>query len=121
MLKLPAKIGLALAAPVILFGVAAGSHAATQEPPKTGLAISPPTFELSANPGDTLRNSLRVDNIINEPLEVTVETRNFTALGEEGSVNLSEDEGEYSLASWISVSPQTLTIPAGESKLFEYT
>jgi hypothetical protein len=107
---------------VALFWLGASSaQAAAPQPPKSGLAISPPTFELSANPGDTLKNSLRVDNITNESMEVTVTTRNFSALGEEGGVNLSEDEGEFSLAKWITVSPSSFTIPANESKVFDYT
>lgn len=107
---------------MVLGVMALAAHAETsQQQPKSGLAISPPTFELSANPGETLKNSLRVDNITNEPLEVTVTTRNFTALGEEGAVDLSEEESAFSLAKWISVSPESVTIPANESKVFDYT
>lgn len=91
------------------------------EAPKTGLAISPPTFELAANPGDVLKNSMRVDNMVDIPLEVTVEARNFAALGEDGGINLAPDQDEYSLASWITVSPKKLTIPARESRTFDYT
>jgi hypothetical protein len=119
-LKLPARISLVLTALVLITGMAAASAANALSEPKSGLAISPPTFELSANAGDTLKNSLRVDNISNEPLEVSVDTRNFTAMGEEGGINLSEEEGDYSLASWISVTPEKVTIPAGESKVFDY-
>jgi hypothetical protein len=92
-----------------------------QAPPKTGLAVSPPTFELTANPGDTLKNSIRVDNIVDTPLEVTVDARNFTALGEDGGIDLSSKDSEYSLASWISTTPSKITIPAQESQTFEYT
>lgn len=111
------KAGLLLAA-ILVVGSIASVSAQTQ--PKSGLAISPPTFELSANPGDTLTNNLRVDNVIDQPLEVTVETRNFTAMGEEGGIDLSAQEGEFSLASWISVSPAKITIPARESHVFEF-
>lgn len=92
-----------------------------QAPPKTGLAVSPPTFELSANPGDTLKNSIRVDNIVDVPLDVTVDARNFTALGEDGGIDLSSKDSEYSLARWISTTPSKITIPAHESQTFEYT
>jgi hypothetical protein len=101
--------------------ILSSNMATAQSQPKSGLAISPPTFELSANPGDTLKNSLRVDNVVNEPLEVTVETRNFSALGEEGGIDLSPSDGAFALASWISVAPAKVTIPAGESKVFEFT
>ena len=90
--------------------------------PKMGLAISPPTFELAANAGDVLKNSLRVDNLVDIPLEVSVDARNFTALGEEGGIDLTPaGEDNFSLASWISVSPKKVTIPPHESKTFDYT
>lgn len=103
----------------VMVVTAAATHAAEQ--PTTGLAVSPPTFELSANPGDTLKNSLRLDNITDQPLEVTVMKRNFTALGEEGGIDLSDEEGGYSLASWIQVAPVTATLNPRESKTFDYT
>lgn len=106
---------------VILLLVISQATAYAADPPKSGLAISPPTFELSANPGDVLKNSLRVDNVVDEPLEVTVDTRNFTALGEEGGINLSPAEDQYSLASWISVTPAKIVIPAKSSQTFNYT
>jgi hypothetical protein len=103
----------------VVFAVTMNAHAQTQ--PKTGLAVSPPTFELTANPGDTLKNSIRVDNIVDTPLEVTVDARNFTALGEDGGVSLSTDDDQYSLANWIKTTPSKIIIPARESKTFDYT
>lgn len=110
---------------LVVTGAVVTANAQTPPPsqPKLGLAISPPTFELSANPGDTLKNSVRVDNITDEPLEVSVLARNFTALGEEGGIDLTESEQEstYSLASWIKATPDKTTIPGRESKVFDYT
>lgn len=101
-------------------GLASIAHAQNNQP-ATGLAVSPPTFELSANPGDTLKNSVRVDNITDQPLELSIIKRNFTALGEEGGIDLSEQDGNYSLANWIEVSPATAVVGARESKTFDYT
>jgi hypothetical protein len=75
-----------------------------------GLALSPPTFELSANPGDSLENTIRVENLTETPMRVSVQKRNFTALGEEGAVNLTEEEDTFSLASWITVLPSEAEI-----------
>lgn len=77
-----------------------------------GLSLSPPTFELSANPGDNLKNTIRVQNLSEVPMKIVVERRNFTALGEEGGVDLSEVETPFSLASWITVFPSEAEIPA---------
>ena len=112
------KVPIILAAICVLLYIPTAATAA--DLPKTGLAISPPTFELAANPGDVLKNSLRVDNVVDIPLEVTVEARNFAALGEDGGIDLTPQKDEYSLASWISVSPNKLTIPPRESRTFDY-
>ncbi len=82
------------------------------------LSVSPPVFELSANPGDELKNVIRVSNPHEEPLKVSVDTRNFVAVGEGGSVGLTEEETPFSLASWISVSPTEAVIPGETSRYF---
>lgn len=87
----------------------------------TGIALSPPTFEISANPGDTLQNTIRVENLNNRPIKVIVEKRNFTALGEEGSVSLTEEETPFSLASWISVEPNEVEIGANSTRTFVFS
>jgi hypothetical protein len=86
-----------------------------------GLAVSPPTFELSANPGDKLERSIRVDNLVDKPIPITVDRRNFAALGEEGQAVLTEEVTPFSLASWIKVDPTTVTIPAKASHVFKFT
>lgn len=101
--------------------LASVSVVSAQSSSQTGLAVSPPTFELSANPGDTLRNSLRVDNVTDQPTAVSVDIRNFTALGEEGGIDLSNEDGQFSLADWVKVTPESVTIPAKGFMTFDYT
>ena len=79
-----------------------------------GIALSPPTFELSANPGDILNNTIRVENLNEVPIQVSVERQNFTALGEEGSIGLTEETTAFSLASWITVTPNEAAIVTGD-------
>ncbi|MDB5166669.1 MAG: exported protein of unknown function [Candidatus Saccharibacteria bacterium] len=86
-----------------------------------GLTVSPPTFEFSANPGETVSNSIRVENITDQPLDVSVDVRNFSALGEEGQVNLTSEDNPYAMAAWVKVAPTKDTIAAKDSKTFEYT
>lgn len=86
-----------------------------------GIAISPPTFEISANPGETIANRIKVQNLTDKPLGITVDRRNFTALGEEGAVGLTEEETPFSLAAWISVSPSEAEIPAKSTAVFAFT
>lgn len=104
----------------LLAGLLFVGHALHAQQPPLSLAISPPTFELSANPGDTKTNSLRVDNLTDEPQHITVGRRNFTALGEEGQPNLTEDETAFALASWLRVTPETVIIPPRASQVFEF-
>lgn len=89
--------------------------------PSQGLTVTPPTFELSANPGDTLKNSIRVDNLTATPLKITTGLKNFTALGEEGQVGLTEAESSFSLVSWIKMEPQAAEIPVKGSRIFSFT
>lgn len=93
-------------------GLGGGLVAAQESSSGTGLSLSPPTFEISANPGDTLKNVIRVQNISEKNLKVVVEKRNFTALGEEGSVSLTEEETSFSLASWITPGWSEFDLPA---------
>jgi len=85
-----------------------------------GLALSPPTFEISANPGDNLENTIRVENLNDRPVKVIVEKRNFAAQGEEGAVSLTEKEDTFSLASWITVSPTDIEVPAKGTITFTF-
>lgn len=84
------------------------------------ISVTPPTFELSANPGDTLDNSFKIVNGTDAELNLTTAIKNFTAEGEEGGVNLTEEETGFSLASWITVVPETAVLPARGSQTFSF-
>jgi hypothetical protein len=86
-----------------------------------GLSISPPTFELSGNPGNTITNTVRLENMQNIPIRFAVDRRNFTAIGEDGSIGLTEDEDTFSLASWITVDPSDIVIPPKSTRTFTFT
>ncbi len=86
----------------------------------TGLSISPPTFEISANPGEIISNYIRLQNLNDVPMRISVDTRNFTAMGEEGQVRLTEEETPFNLASWIIVSPSEVEIPAKGNLSFNF-
>lgn len=88
--------------------------------PSTGLAITPPTFELNGNPGETIKNTVKLDNMHPYAVEIAVDLRNFTAVGEEGAVGLTAENTAYSLASWIDVTPTSVTIPPKSSQYFTF-
>jgi hypothetical protein len=112
---------IAAASIVLTFLMIASPFAANAADDKVGLAVSPPTFDLAANPGDTLKNNIRVDNLTDQVLDVTVSTQNFVASGEEGQAELTEDTTPYSLATWIKPAATKMEIPAKSSKVLPFS
>jgi len=87
------------------------------------ITLSPLTFELIANPGDTITNVIRVTNSDGFQVGIFIDIDDFVPAGEEGRVAL-EDPSEnlaYSLARWITVSPETFVLASGESKEVQFT
>jgi hypothetical protein len=116
-----AVFAVALVAVLGIFALAYTQVFAQSNPNAITISISPPVFELSANPGEKIKNEIRVTNLSDKSLEIFVDKRNFTALGEEGGVDLTEDDTSYSLASWVSVDKSKVVIPANKSEVFKFT
>jgi len=93
----------------------------------TGIAqavsLSPLTFELSANPGETISNVLKITNTDPTPVLISINVEDFTAVGEEGQVTLQDDEGvhTYSLAKWVTVTPSVLSLGPNEAGTVQFT
>ncbi len=93
------------------------------------VTITPPLFQLSIGPGETWSSSVKVVN--NNSYEVTYKPQvvDFEANGETGQgtfVPLIESFADEprrgdSLGSWIDMSSEAITIPAGKSSQFEFT
>ncbi len=117
-MKLIRKLSLVLFSFILFFGLS--NIVRAQEAP-ISISVSPPTFEVSANPGDNISNVIRVQNTSDRLLTITTEKRNFTAVGDEGEVGLTEDDTQYSLAKWVTVTPEVADINPGETFTFAYT
>lgn len=86
------------------------------------VSISPLNFELNGNPGDKLSNVVRIYNDLNSEINVKMEVQDFVAAGENGEVLIKEGENtSYSLAKWVTLLPETFTIPAQSSQMVEFT
>jgi hypothetical protein len=85
-----------------------------------GMVVHPSNFDISGAPGNTVTDTVTLDNLQSQTIKVKIETRNFFAEGEEGAVNLTTDDTSYSLAKWIKVEPETAEIKAHESKTFTF-
>ena len=88
----------------------------------TGISISPVTFELTANPGDVLTNSLKVYNPTDSIIGIKMEVEDFTVVGEMGEVRIKPAETEtYSLARWITAEPAEFILEPKEQKFISFT
>ncbi len=86
------------------------------------LSVSPLTFELTANPGTSLTNKIKVSNPSNKPVNIRMSVEDFKPAGETGSVIITEDENyTYSLAQWISVDPVEFTLPPLGQQVVNFT
>jgi hypothetical protein len=86
----------------------------------TNISISPLTFDLSANPGDTVTNELLIRNSGSGEVVVGAEAEDFVATGEEGEVNLTTEKNTYSLASWIEVDGGKFVLNGGQQKRVKF-
>lgn len=101
---------------VLLIALAQVSHA--QE--SAGFSISPPSFEVSANPGDTIKNVVKVTNITTNPIALETLSKDFIAVGNEGAVELLDENSSFSLASWVSFEVDTITLQPKQTALIDY-
>ena len=89
---------------------------------KKAVSVSPVTFELTANRGESFTNQLKISNVGTEPLAVIMEAEDFTTVGEGGEVIVKPAEDtSFSLAKWITVEPKNFTLAPGEERAVVFT
>jgi hypothetical protein len=109
-----------------LFVLAGNPKAVTaQEEEALGVRISPPILEIEVNPGETYSDLLKVENL-NDADDVTLypSVMTFQARGEEGGKEFVEpEEGDeaYSLARWVNISTEELTLEPLEKIVLPFT
>lgn len=81
------------------------------------MTVSPVRLELSGDPGTTVGGNFKVFNDEKETKTLYTGFENFEASGETGSPSFKPSE--EGLASWISA-PQSIEVPAGESKTIDF-
>ena len=67
-------------------------------------------IEVSANPGDSTEDVIRLTNNSDDAVIIETIPKNFTPQGEEGAVTLTEEETSFSLADWITLIPDSAVI-----------
>ena len=86
------------------------------------ISLSPLTFELAVNPGEVVTNVLKITNTDAVPVNVTIKTEDFAAIGEEGQVTLEEptEDLTFSSARWVTANPSVLVLLPNESATIEF-
>src|SRR5690242_6121783 len=77
-----------------------------------GLEVSPPSQEVSINPGSTTIVKAKIRNKGNNTLPIQVHIEDFTAKGDDGQVELTTNS-PYSVVNWTRVSPSSFTLEPG--------
>ncbi|HXC03496.1 MAG TPA: Fn3-like domain-containing protein, partial [Bacteroidia bacterium] len=85
-----------------------------------GLEVSPPSQEVSVDPGKTVTVTAKIRNPGNNTLPIQVGIQDFTAQGEEGQVEITANS-PYSITSWSKVSPNKFTLAPGEEQIVTAT
>lgn len=85
------------------------------------LSISPSLFDMSVNPNQEWRSSLRVINVNDYDLTVYLDVVNFLPQGEAGSgrfvpVAAGDEAGGATLAEWFIIDREPIVIPREQSK-----
>ena len=93
----------------------------------SALTFSPPTFDFSANPGDTVNDAVRMHNEGTEPVTLRVEAVNFTSKAGDETTGVpefypaEEVRDGRGLAPWLTFINKEITLKPGErgSAFFE--
>jgi hypothetical protein len=95
----------------------------TKAAPTGTITVVPPSFELYANPGESVSEKLRVRNDSDSDAQYQVVVEDFKAVGEEGSIDLIDDQSNtsYSLAKWVNPSLKSFFLKAGEEREVSFT
>lgn len=90
--------------------------------PSQSFQISPPTANYSGDKGSTQHGTIKVTNLTDQPISVSVGKENFVAKGEEGEIELTDNADPlYSLAPWFSFDTTQLELPGRATKEVHYT
>lgn len=104
---------------VASFGLIASQALAA--PLTQGITVSPPSYELSANRGDVLSNTIRVTNDSDTPVTLAVSAQDFKVAGTEGSVTVADSTGPATFSSWFNFGSSQVQLAAKASALVPFS
>lgn len=87
----------------------------------TALRISPPNFEIEAEPGQVVAQQIRVSNRGDSTLPISMQIAGFEPTGQEGQVALTEGgQAEFGVVTWTTVTPQEFTLASGDEQVVTF-
>lgn len=94
-------------------------------PPSNSATISPPSIEITADPGEEKDQVLRVSNPTQNKISYTITLERFVVQGQEGSVVLDEtgqvDNSDQTITNWITAQPSKFDLEPGGKMEVIYT
>ncbi len=116
MMRIKGSLAALLTLPLLLIG----AYPATAQD-SVRITVSPPSFDFGLNPGASETNVIKVINPSTVDVELEVKTENIRGANELGQVQLTEEETEFSLSTWVTASPSRFRLKAGESRTVSFT
>ncbi len=124
-LHVPVIVRFAILLVIVITAVILAVRATTQAQnaaDQVSISVSPQSLDIAINPGESVSNVFRLTNGGEEIVTLQSIPKNFLPRGNEGAIELREDDTPYSLASWINVSPNgNVEIEPGETVDFNIT
>ncbi len=92
------------------------------EDPGRGFTITPPVFELKANPGDKVSESISLFNNGSEDIVIATSVENLKPIGDKGQVSVVDDKEQSlpSLKDWIVMNAGAINLGKGETKNVQF-
>lgn len=85
---------------------------------ETSLSISPEKIDLELEPGQILKDKIRIANLGKTSLIININLKNFVAAGEKGGIKFKEGEGDISSdpTHWIKLDSHSFILKPGQTK-----
>lgn len=100
----------------------AKTHAVAAPSGANGIAISPPSYELTGNPGDKIENVIKVTSASSTPIIYEALVEDFRVEGQEGQVTVSADDNNpNAFSKWFKIEPTTFALEPKQTAIIKFT
>ncbi len=96
-------------------------NAQSSDTTSVGALISPPSFEIKANPGESRKNTIRLTNKSSSTITYQATAEDFTVTGQEGQVAVQDQSTDGSFSHWFSITPAEFTLQPNNAQYVDFT